>query len=175
MATHSNILAWEIPWTKEPGRLQSMGSQSWTPLGTHCGHCLQTEGPSSDGQPARSSIAKSPQRSDTSSKRGSEWEALLFIFPVLNKSARGNPMSGLDVKYCVLGDSVLISRWKRSQIQDSMWFESRQTYTVPSPQPPCFPEQERKMQLKLPIIHRMPQKKISNYFLFPKNQIWRET
>ena len=26
MATHSNILAWEIPSTKEPGRLQSMGS-----------------------------------------------------------------------------------------------------------------------------------------------------
>ena len=27
MATHSNILAWRIPWTREPGRLQSMGSQ----------------------------------------------------------------------------------------------------------------------------------------------------
>ena len=27
MATHSSILAWEIPWAKEPGRLQSMGSQ----------------------------------------------------------------------------------------------------------------------------------------------------
>ena len=27
MATHSNILAWKIPWTEEPGRLQSMGSQ----------------------------------------------------------------------------------------------------------------------------------------------------
>ena len=27
MATHSNILAWGIPWTNEPGRLQSMGSQ----------------------------------------------------------------------------------------------------------------------------------------------------
>ena len=26
-ATHSNILAWRIPWTEEPGRLQSMGSQ----------------------------------------------------------------------------------------------------------------------------------------------------
>ena len=26
MATHSSILAWEIPWTEEPGRLQSMGS-----------------------------------------------------------------------------------------------------------------------------------------------------
>ena len=27
MATHSSILAWKIPWTKEPGRLQSKGSQ----------------------------------------------------------------------------------------------------------------------------------------------------
>ena len=27
MATHSSTLAWEIPWTEEPGRLQSMGSQ----------------------------------------------------------------------------------------------------------------------------------------------------
>ena len=27
MATHSNILAWRIPWTEEPGRLQSTGSQ----------------------------------------------------------------------------------------------------------------------------------------------------
>ena len=27
MATHFNILAWEIPWMEEPGRLQSMGSQ----------------------------------------------------------------------------------------------------------------------------------------------------
>ena len=26
-ATHSNTLAWKIPWTEEPGRLQSMGSQ----------------------------------------------------------------------------------------------------------------------------------------------------
>ena len=27
MATHSSILAWEIPWTEEPGGLQSKGSQ----------------------------------------------------------------------------------------------------------------------------------------------------
>ena len=27
MATHSRIFAWRIPWTKEPSRLQSMGSQ----------------------------------------------------------------------------------------------------------------------------------------------------
>ena len=27
MATHSSILAWKIPWTEDPGRLQSMSSQ----------------------------------------------------------------------------------------------------------------------------------------------------
>ena len=27
IATHSSILAWEIPWTEEPGRLQSIGLQ----------------------------------------------------------------------------------------------------------------------------------------------------
>ena len=31
MATHSSILAWKIPWTEEPGRLQSMG---WQELNT---------------------------------------------------------------------------------------------------------------------------------------------
>ena len=30
MATHFSILAWEIPWTDEPGRLQPPGSQSQT-------------------------------------------------------------------------------------------------------------------------------------------------
>ena len=32
MATHSSVLAWRIPWTEKPGRLQSMGSQSRTRL-----------------------------------------------------------------------------------------------------------------------------------------------
>ena len=33
MATYSNILAWEIPWTEEPREKQPMGSQkSWTQL-----------------------------------------------------------------------------------------------------------------------------------------------
>ena len=32
MATHSSTLAWKIPWTEEPGRPQSMGSQSQTRL-----------------------------------------------------------------------------------------------------------------------------------------------
>ena len=36
MATHSSILAWEIPWTEEPGSLQSLGSQ-------RVGHDLATK------------------------------------------------------------------------------------------------------------------------------------
>ena len=37
MVTHSSILAWEIPWTEEPGGLQSMGlqSQTWLSTRTH--------------------------------------------------------------------------------------------------------------------------------------------
>ena len=32
MATHSSVLAWRIPWTEEPGRLQTMGLQRVTCL-----------------------------------------------------------------------------------------------------------------------------------------------
>ena len=35
MASHSSVLAWKIPRTEEPSRLQSLGSQSWTRLSTY--------------------------------------------------------------------------------------------------------------------------------------------
>ena len=41
MATHSTILAWEIPWTEEPGGLKSMESQkSWTQLSNWTTMCV---------------------------------------------------------------------------------------------------------------------------------------
>jgi len=40
MATHSSILAWKIPWTKEPGGIQSMGFK-------RAGHDLTTKRPQS--------------------------------------------------------------------------------------------------------------------------------
>ena len=43
MATHSSILARKIPWTEDPGRLQSMGSQSRTRLSDFF-HFLSIEG-----------------------------------------------------------------------------------------------------------------------------------
>ena len=47
MATHSCTLAWKVPWTEEPGRLQPMGSQSQTRLSdftfTFHSHALEKE------------------------------------------------------------------------------------------------------------------------------------
>ena len=43
MAIHSSTLAWKIPWTEEPGGLQSMGSQSQTQLSDFTALCsIQT-------------------------------------------------------------------------------------------------------------------------------------
>ena len=41
-ATHSSILAWRIPWTEEPGELQSTRSVSWTRLSIHVFTILPT-------------------------------------------------------------------------------------------------------------------------------------
>ena len=47
MATYSSTLSWKIPWTEEPGRLQSMGLLSWTRRSdftfTFCFHALEKE------------------------------------------------------------------------------------------------------------------------------------
>ena len=45
MAPHSSTLAWKTPWTERPGRLQSMGSLSWTRLSnfTFHFHALEKE------------------------------------------------------------------------------------------------------------------------------------
>ena len=41
ITTHTSILAWRIPWTEEPGQLQSMGSQSQTRLSGWHTHTLE--------------------------------------------------------------------------------------------------------------------------------------
>ena len=52
MATHSGILAWRIPWTEEPGGLQSIGLQSvridWATKSTHGTHWFVEDGFSRD-------------------------------------------------------------------------------------------------------------------------------
>ena len=43
MAPHSSTLAWKIPWTEEPGRLQSMGSRLSDFTVTFHFHALEKE------------------------------------------------------------------------------------------------------------------------------------
>ena len=40
MATHTSVLTWRIPWTEEPGGLQSMALQSRTQPSTHTANCI---------------------------------------------------------------------------------------------------------------------------------------
>ena len=59
MAPHSSTLAWKIPWTEEPGRLQSMGSRR---VGHDCGTSLSLscigEG---NGNPLQCSCLENPR------------------------------------------------------------------------------------------------------------------
>ena len=64
MTTHSNILAWDIPWTEELGGLQSMGSQGWTRPSTHA---LR-----------KCSAFNAEQLLDSSSGRGLRWCTVYF-------------------------------------------------------------------------------------------------
>ena len=59
MATHSSILAWKIPWTEEPGTVQSMASQR---VGTTERLHLISNKESCESQPLNSSWTESPNR-----------------------------------------------------------------------------------------------------------------
>ena len=68
MATHSNILAWEIPWAEEPAGLQSMRSQSQTRLSDKHTHMYITH---KHSQPVR--------RRESSRVRASNRPYVLFL------------------------------------------------------------------------------------------------
>ena len=71
MATQSSILAWEIPWTEEPGGLQSMGSQRVrhdleTKTRTKCGeHTLKNQKAAPSHDPAIPHLGVLPKASKT--------------------------------------------------------------------------------------------------------------
>ena len=93
MATHSSILAWKIPWTKEPGRLQSMGSQSRTRLSdfTSSLHLLITHTLSSR-HPAKCLpcvISFNPSKQVRTS-----WVRYSFMKP---EKAQGNKVTSLSI------------------------------------------------------------------------------
>ena len=54
MATHSSVVAWRIPWTEKPGRLQSMGSHrvghDWSDLAAESSHSISFQASDFDKQ-----------------------------------------------------------------------------------------------------------------------------
>ena len=67
MATHSSTLAWKIPWTEEPGRLQSMGDMT-EPLHFHFLLSWTGEG---NGNPLQCSCLQNP-------RDGGAWWAAVY-------------------------------------------------------------------------------------------------
>ena len=73
MAPHSSILAWKIPWTEEPGGLQSMGSlESDTTERLHFHFSLSCIG-EGNGNPLKYSCLENPR------DRGAQWAALYGV------------------------------------------------------------------------------------------------
>ena len=60
MARHSSIFAWKIPWTEEPGRLQSMGSLEFTTERLHFHFLLSCTG-EGNGNPLQCSCLENPR------------------------------------------------------------------------------------------------------------------
>ena len=68
MAPQSSTVAWKIPWMEEPGRLQSMGSKSWTQLHFHFPLSCIGEG---NGNPLQCSCLENP-------RDGGAWWAAVY-------------------------------------------------------------------------------------------------
>ena len=76
MATHSSILAWKIPWTKEPDRLQSMGSlESDTTERLHFHFSLLCIG-EGNGNPLQCSCLENPRDAGCGGQWGGSWDAV---------------------------------------------------------------------------------------------------
>ena len=71
MAPHSSTLAWKIPWTEEPGRLQSVGSlESYTAERLHFHFSLSCIG-EGNGNPLQCSCLENP-------RDGEAWWAAVY-------------------------------------------------------------------------------------------------
>ena len=99
MATHSSTLTWKIPWTEEPGRLQSMGSlrvgHDWATSLSLFLSCIG-EG---NGNPLPYSCLENPRTGEPGGllsmglhRVGHDWETSLFLFLSCIGEGNGNPL-----------------------------------------------------------------------------------
>ena len=98
MATHSSTLAWKIPWTEEPGRLQSMGSL-W--VGHDWATSLSCNG-EGNGNPLQCSCLENPR------DRGAWWAAIYGVTQNWTWLKRLSSSSRVPIKseYCL--ESIFI-------------------------------------------------------------------
>ena len=99
MAPHSSTLAWKIPWTEEPGRLQSMGSEeSDTTERLHFHFsvsCIREE----SGNPLQCSCLENPR------DKGAWWAAVYGVTQSQTRLKRLSSSSSSYVyAYCVCGE-----------------------------------------------------------------------
>ena len=90
MATHSSILAWRIPWTEEPGGLQSLGLERF-------GNDWETNG-EGNGTPLQYSCLENPMdggagrlQSMGSLRVGHDWATLLLLFTFMHWGRKWQP------------------------------------------------------------------------------------
>ena len=91
IATHSSILAWKIPWTEEPGSVQSAGvSKSRTLLSNWTQHSSSSVGAGEGGRKHTKTKQKvatgKPGRKKTSRKQGDSWHLLGICKPDLSRT-----------------------------------------------------------------------------------------
>ena len=95
MAPHSSTLAWKIPWTEEPGRLQSMGSQESDTTERLCFHFSLSCIGEGNGNPLQCSCLENP-------RDGEAWWAA--VYGVAQSRTRLNQLSSSSSRFilCVI-------------------------------------------------------------------------
>ena len=136
IATHSSILAWKISWTKEPGRLQSMGSQrvgyDWA-SNTHTPVALKVEWMTKHNKLLPWTASSVPvcmcgfqeQRGKKKNERATVSLIFLWVYyEFLPKSSKPPPSSSLSLDfYFILFYFLRLSIWLWTKTFSFSWYK----------------------------------------------------
>ena len=174
MATHSNILAWWIPWTEEPGGLQSMGSQgvgydwsNWTHTHKPEGSLGKTQGEGSCLRAKERSFSGNQPCCYLDSQPPGLWESkFLLLKPLLCGALSWQPDQTV-MRLKTLCPRVL---WLRDWLGRTAWtFLLASWGTLGQTQPPHQKETSAHLSAYPSLLFFMPHHPawISFFFFFP--------
>ena len=119
MAPHSSTLAWKIPWTEEPGRLQSMGSlRVDTTERLHFHFSLSCIGEGNDN-PLQCSCLEYPRDG------GAWWAAVYGVAQSRIQLKRLSSSSSSNIKYnveCIIGHQIIITNGTTKKANNSKYY-----------------------------------------------------